>query len=129
MTEQQNTSPKPNNQPLLIVLIVIVVLLIIAVIALIFWTARPDQKGASEPTMTEAVLESTASITPEAQSTEEATATVTESPTEEAINEPTLESVKVVGTILSPVTNLIEDILGIDCDVFYDGTVKHPINN
>jgi hypothetical protein len=91
MTEQQNTSPRPNNQPLLIVLIVIVVLLIIAVIALIFWTARPDQKGASEPTMTEAVLESTASITPEAQSTEVATATVTESPTEEATNEPTLE--------------------------------------
>ena len=43
------------------------------------------------------------------------------------LNEPTLESVKIVGTILSPVTNLVEDILGIDCDVFYDGTVKHPI--
>ena len=42
------------------------------------------------------------------------------------LNEPTLESVKVVGTILSPVTNLVDDILGIDCDVFYDGIVKHP---
>ena len=43
------------------------------------------------------------------------------------VNEPTLESVKVVGTILSPVTNLVDDILGIDCDVFYDGTVKQPL--
>ena len=40
---------------------------------------------------------------------------------------PTLERVKVVGTILSPVTNLMEDIFGIDCDVFYDGSIKHPI--
>jgi AsmA protein len=43
------------------------------------------------------------------------------------LNEPKLERVKVVGTILSPVTNLIEDIFGIDCDVFYDGSIKHPI--
>ena len=43
------------------------------------------------------------------------------------LSEPTLERVKVVNTILSPVTNLIEDILGIDCDVFYDGSIKHPI--
>jgi AsmA protein len=43
------------------------------------------------------------------------------------LNSPTLGRLKVVGTILSPVTNLVDDIFGIDCDVFYDGTVKHPI--
>ena len=45
------------------------------------------------------------------------------------LNEPTLGSVKVVKSILAPVTNLVDDILGIDCDVFYDGIVKHPIKN
>ena len=44
------------------------------------------------------------------------------------LNSPSLERVKVVGTILAPVTNLIDDILGIDCDVFYNGLVKHPTN-
>jgi hypothetical protein len=33
---------------------------------------------------------------------------------------------KVVGTILSPITNLVDDILGNDCDVFYSGSVEHP---
>jgi AsmA-like C-terminal region len=34
--------------------------------------------------------------------------------------------IKVVGTILAPVTNLIDDIFGSDCEVFYNGAVKHP---
>jgi AsmA protein len=42
------------------------------------------------------------------------------------VNSPTLSKVKVVGTILAPVTNLIDDIFGADCDIFYTGTVKHP---
>jgi len=42
------------------------------------------------------------------------------------LNEPTLGKVKVVGTILAPVTNLMDDIFGADCDVFYTGKVKHP---
>lgn len=42
------------------------------------------------------------------------------------LNSPTLSKVKVVGTILAPVTNLIDDIFGADCDVFYKGIVKHP---
>jgi AsmA protein len=42
------------------------------------------------------------------------------------LNSPTLGKVKVVGTILAPVTNLVDDVLGNDCDVFYNGSVKHP---
>ena len=42
------------------------------------------------------------------------------------LNSPTLGSVRVVKTILAPVTNLVDDILGIECDVFYNGTVKQP---
>jgi len=43
------------------------------------------------------------------------------------LNAPTLGKLKVVGTILSPVTNLVDDVLGNDCVPFYEGTVKHPI--
>jgi AsmA protein len=42
------------------------------------------------------------------------------------LDSPTLGKVKVVGTILAPVTNLVDDVLGNDCDVFYSGLVKHP---
>ena len=42
------------------------------------------------------------------------------------LNSPTLGKVKVMGTILSPVTNLVDDVLGTDCDVFYSGSLKHP---
>ena len=42
------------------------------------------------------------------------------------LDSPTLGSVKVVKTILAPLTNLVDDILGIECDVFYNGTVKQP---
>jgi hypothetical protein len=34
--------------------------------------------------------------------------------------------VKVVGTVLAPVTNLVDDVTGKDCDVFYNGSVEHP---
>ncbi len=42
------------------------------------------------------------------------------------LNSPTMGKLKVVGTILSPITNLVDDILGNDCDVFYSGSVEHP---
>ncbi len=42
------------------------------------------------------------------------------------LNSPTLSKVKVVGTILAPVTNLVDDIFGTDCDVFYSGAIAHP---
>ena len=42
------------------------------------------------------------------------------------LNSPTMGKLKAVGTILSPITNLIDDILGNDCDVFYNGLVVHP---
>jgi AsmA protein len=42
------------------------------------------------------------------------------------LNSPTLGKVKVVGTILAPVTNITDDVLGNDCDVFYSGSVEHP---
>ena len=40
--------------------------------------------------------------------------------------EPQTGEIKVVGTILAPVTNLWDDIWGNDCDVFYNGSVSHP---
>jgi AsmA protein len=44
------------------------------------------------------------------------------------LDAPTLGKVKVVGTLLAPVTNLVDDVTGKDCDVFYSGSVEHPIN-
>ncbi|MEE9572230.1 MAG: hypothetical protein V3W20_04210, partial [Candidatus Neomarinimicrobiota bacterium] len=43
-----------------------------------------------------------------------------------SLSEPQTGEIKVVGTILAPVTNLWDDIWGNDCDVFYNGSVKHP---
>jgi AsmA protein len=43
-----------------------------------------------------------------------------------AFSEPETGEIKVVGTILAPVTNLWDDIWGNDCDVFYNGSVSHP---
>ncbi|GMR24834.1 MAG: hypothetical protein BMS9Abin39_0103 [Ignavibacteria bacterium] len=43
-----------------------------------------------------------------------------------SLSEPETGDVQVVGTILAPVTNLVDDIFGSDCEVFYKGTVKHP---
>jgi uncharacterized protein involved in outer membrane biogenesis len=42
------------------------------------------------------------------------------------LDDPTLGKVKVVGTVLAPVTNLVDDVTGKDCVVFYQGSVKHP---
>ncbi len=44
------------------------------------------------------------------------------------LDNPTIGEVKVVGTLLAPVTNLVDDVTGKDCDVFYQGSVEHPIN-
>ena len=43
-----------------------------------------------------------------------------------SLDEPEKGDIKVVGTILAPLTNLIDDVFGADCDVFYTGKVKHP---
>jgi AsmA protein len=43
-----------------------------------------------------------------------------------AFSEPKTSEIKVVGTILAPVTNLWDDVWGNDCDVFYNGSVSHP---
>ncbi len=43
-----------------------------------------------------------------------------------SFGEPKTGDIKVVGTILAPVTNLLDDVFGSDCEVFYDGSVKHP---
>jgi uncharacterized protein involved in outer membrane biogenesis len=42
------------------------------------------------------------------------------------LNSPTMGKVKVVGTVLAPVTNLVDDVTGKDCVVFYQGSVEHP---
>jgi uncharacterized protein involved in outer membrane biogenesis len=42
------------------------------------------------------------------------------------LNDPTIGKVKVVNTMLAPVTNLVDDVTGKDCVVFYQGTVEHP---
>jgi len=43
-----------------------------------------------------------------------------------SFEKPKTGDIKVVGTILAPVTNLWDDIWGNDCEVFYNGAVKHP---
>ena len=42
------------------------------------------------------------------------------------LDSPQLGKVKVVGTVLAPVTNLVDDVTGKDCVVFYQGSVEHP---
>ena len=42
------------------------------------------------------------------------------------LNKPTLERVKIVKTILAPVTNLYNGIMGVNCDVFYEGSLPPP---
>jgi AsmA protein len=43
-----------------------------------------------------------------------------------SFDEPETGDIQVFGTILAPVTNLWDDIWGNDCEVFYNGAVKHP---
>jgi AsmA protein len=40
--------------------------------------------------------------------------------------EPEYSKVKVIKTLLSPVTKLLNNIVNKDCDVFYNGVVQHP---
>jgi len=42
------------------------------------------------------------------------------------LDSPTMGKVKVVSTVLAPVTNLVDDVTGKDCVVFYSGSVEHP---
>jgi len=42
------------------------------------------------------------------------------------LDEPTMGKVKVVGAMLAPVTNLVDDVTGKDCILFYQGSVEHP---
>ena len=42
------------------------------------------------------------------------------------LNNPTIGKVKVVSTMLAPVTNLVDNVTGKDCVVFYNGVVIHP---
>jgi len=42
------------------------------------------------------------------------------------INSPVPGKVKVFKTILAPLTNLYNDVVGIDCEKFYNGSLKHP---
>jgi AsmA protein len=42
------------------------------------------------------------------------------------LDSPSMGKVKVVGTVLAPVTNLVDDVTGKDCAVFYSGSVEHP---
>jgi len=43
-----------------------------------------------------------------------------------SFSEPKTGDIQVVGTILAPVTNLLDDVFGSDCEVFYDESVRHP---
>ncbi|HSR16809.1 MAG TPA: AsmA-like C-terminal region-containing protein, partial [Ignavibacteriaceae bacterium] len=42
------------------------------------------------------------------------------------INSPVPGKVKVFKTILAPITNLYNDVVGIDCEKFYYGSLEHP---
>jgi AsmA protein len=43
------------------------------------------------------------------------------------LEEPEMSDVKVVKSLLAPVTNLVGGALGIDCKVFYEGEIEHPV--
>jgi AsmA protein len=42
------------------------------------------------------------------------------------IKDPEKSKIKIISTLLAPVTNLLEVTLGIQCDPFYEGRIKHP---
>ena len=44
------------------------------------------------------------------------------------LDDPEQSDVQIVGTVLGSITNLINGALGVDCRVFYDGQLKHPLN-
>jgi AsmA protein len=43
-----------------------------------------------------------------------------------SIKAPEKSKIKLFSTLLAPVTNLLEATLGIDCEPFYEGRVRHP---
>ena len=43
-----------------------------------------------------------------------------------SIKKPEKSRIRLIRTLLAPVTNLLELTLGIDCEPFYDGRIKHP---
>ncbi len=43
-----------------------------------------------------------------------------------SIKDPEKSKIKLISTLLAPVTNLLEVTLGLDCDPFYVGRIKHP---
>jgi len=43
-----------------------------------------------------------------------------------SLDDPEQSELKVVGTVLGPITNLIDGVLGKECDQFYDGKILHP---
>ena len=43
-----------------------------------------------------------------------------------SIKDPEKSKIKLISTLLAPVTNLLEVTLGIDCEPFYEGRIKHP---
>jgi hypothetical protein len=43
-----------------------------------------------------------------------------------SIKKPEKSRIRLIRTLLAPVTNLLEFTLGIDCEPFYDGRIKHP---
>jgi len=45
-----------------------------------------------------------------------------------SIQDPQYSEIKIVGTFLGPVTNLIDGALGKDCEIFYDGQISHPVS-
>ncbi len=44
-----------------------------------------------------------------------------------SIKDPEKSKIKLISTLLAPVTNLLEVTLGIDCEPFYEGRIKHPV--
>jgi uncharacterized protein involved in outer membrane biogenesis len=42
------------------------------------------------------------------------------------IKDPEKSKIKLISTLFAPVTNLLEVTLGIDCEPFYEGRIKHP---
>jgi len=43
-----------------------------------------------------------------------------------SLDDPQKSEIKIVSTVLGPVTNLIDGALGKDCEVVYDGKLSHP---
>jgi len=42
------------------------------------------------------------------------------------LEDPDMGDVQVVKSLLAPVTNLVKGAIGVECEVFYEGKVKHP---